>query len=71
MKEEIKLKFCPFCGNKVSVYDCGNTDGFYIACDFCECSIGYDRDEDGFTIGYFKTEQQAAEEWNKRYESHT
>ena len=56
-----ELKNCPFCGcSDVSVYTEGtDTDNYYwvVECDGCGC-----------TLEGFKTEEEAREDWNRRYQ---
>lgn len=54
--EKIKLKPCPFCGEKPKLYDVPE-HGYQIA--LCECSCG-----SAFAGG--KTAEEAAEKWNRR-----
>lgn len=54
--EKIKLKPCPFCGEKPKLYDVPE-HGYQIA--LCECSCG-----SAFAGG--KTTEEAAKNWNRR-----
>lgn len=53
--EKIKLKPCPFCGEKPKLYDVPE-HGYQIA--LCECSCG-----SAFAGG--KTTEEAAKNWNR------
>ena len=56
-----KLKPCPFCGGEAVALQ---NDGWYVACDYCECAfLGVDI-KDG--TGIWKTEEIAIKHWNER-----
>ncbi len=46
-----KLKPCPFCGHEAQI----NKDEWSIQCSYCPAYMGY-----------FNTEQEAVEAWNRR-----
>ncbi len=53
MSEE-KLKSCPFCGGKASMY-IAYDDGYYVCCDECGCGLPV-----------YNTEEEAIKIWNQR-----
>ena len=59
-----KLKPCPFCGSKR--ININGFDGWYIACDECDCFLGSYCQRDTGMCGWFNTEQDAITAWNTR-----
>lgn len=72
MTEE--LKPCPFCGSEgdaIVTHEVWNrcTDhrqGYCIECYDCGCSLGFMAYHDGTWDGYYRTEEEAIEAWNRR-----
>ena len=80
--EDIRLKPCPFCGATVAQFtnahdleECGNFEDENCPCERYEqprnCSFisivcNMNKGGCGSSSGYFSTEKQAAEEWNRR-----
>lgn len=59
MNSEIKLKSCPFCGGTELYYSAGR---FYaVECADCGAKV----------VGAFRTEEEAVEAWNTRFDPFT